>query len=272
MSWWLIALQVGTGQPNGQPNDQPNGQPNEQQPPDQPADQPPTPVSPQPPTPVSPQPPVPQPGHPPGAPPPTSWGPSPYRAPPAGGFAERPLPEPERDVVHWFARMSFGLGPRGFAENNALLESVGYGAPKLWATIDAAWMFHRYVGAGVVIGMNRLYSRGSATGFGRDLSLNEYAMLVGAELPIMLLPERLFSVYVTPKAGFAAGKVEIGNFDNVSYLETGFFGATVGVATFTYHLGSSVTWLYAPAGPPGDLGRNHDFGGIYFTLDASIDG
>jgi hypothetical protein len=170
--------------------------------------------------------------------------------------------------VRWFVRMELGLGPRGFAENNALLEDSGYRGVKFWVTLDAAYMFHRHVGAGLWLGMNR---RSSQPG-GSSARLNEAAYFIGAQLPILLWGRRAYAFHATPRVAFLGGQLELDDDENAPFQMTAIFGGALSFQSFTYHLGSSIGFLHAPAGAPGELGRGHDYGGLYFTLGGTLDG
>ncbi len=167
----------------------------------------------------------------------------------------------------WWARFELGFGTYGFAENNAILSDMGYAGAKMWATIDAAYMFHRHVGAGLLIGMNRRSSEPDSTP-----ALNVASYFVAAELPILLAGNRLWAFYVTPRGGYAAAELELDNDIASELLHTGTFGGAVSFQSFKYHLGSSIGFMHTPTGPLGDTGRSMDFGGLYFTVGGTIDG
>jgi hypothetical protein len=192
-----------------------------------------------------------------------------------------PLAEPsslwkERDEVSWFARLELGLGTRGFAENNSLLDEVGYASAKMWASMDVAWMAHRHIGVGLWMGMNRR-SSGSSNFATRGLNATSY--FIGGEAPILLWGKRAYAFHVTPRLGFLSGQLDItqdtdltGEEEASEFQNTAIFGGAVGFHTFTYHLGVNIGFLHAPAESPGELGRNHDYGGLYFSLGGTIDG
>jgi hypothetical protein len=174
-----------------------------------------------------------------------------------------------------------GLGPPGFSENNVLLDEVGFGGVKMWFTLDSAWMFHRRVGAGLWMGMNRRASDrgcnqgGQFTFIGVSCSpshLNEVAYFIGAQLPILLWGERAYSFHLTPRGGFLAGQLELDDDEDAPFQNTGIVGGAVSFQSFTYHIGSSISFMHAPSSAPGELGRGHDYGGLYFTLSTSLDG
>jgi hypothetical protein len=171
--------------------------------------------------------------------------------------------------VSWFVRIDLGLGPRGFAENNALLEQVGYGGVKMWATLDGAWMFHRHVGAGLWMGMNRLSSTPQNNPIGR---LNEVSYFIGGQLPILLWGARAYAFHATPRVAFASGQLDIAEGEGAAFQHTGMFGGALSFQSFSYHVGSSISLMHAPAGEPGEIGRGHDYGGLYFTISGTLDG
>jgi hypothetical protein len=170
--------------------------------------------------------------------------------------------------VHWFARLEIGFGGPGLQENNNLLNDLGYGRAKMWAMLDAAYMFHRRIGAGIFMGMNR---RSSQPG-GQTVDLNAYGLFFGAEAPIMIWGKRAYAFHLTPRVGYLNGTVQIGNGIEPESQHAPIFGAAASFQSFTYHLGASLGWMFAPAGSPGELGRDHDFGGIYGALGGTIDG
>jgi hypothetical protein len=79
--------------------------------------------------------------------------------PPPQLHPPRPKPAPKQPEVTYFGRMELGFGSRGFGENNQLLDEVGYGGFRFWATLDGGYMFHRHIGVGPWLGMNRRSSR-----------------------------------------------------------------------------------------------------------------
>jgi len=222
------------------------------------------------------------------APQPASPSPSPAPGPEAQGYppplgqpppapppARRPPASPPEPEVTWFARLELGAGTHGFAENNTLLSEIGYAGVKMWATMDAAWMFHRRVGAGLFLGMNRRSSRPG--GQGQDLNVASY--FVAVELPILLAGNRGWAFHLTPRGGYAGAKTEIDNNVDVALQHTGTFGGAVSFQSFALHLGTSVGFMRTPTGPPGEncdttpcAGRDMDYGGFYFTLGGTIDG
>jgi hypothetical protein len=188
----------------------------------------------------------------------------PLGAPPLG--ADVP---PDRDEVHWFARIGLGVGPRGVSSNNALLDEVGYTAVKMWVELDAAYMFHRRVGVGVWMGMNR---RSGQPAEGQGSKLNAAAYFIGVEVPILLWGERDYALQLVPRGGFLSGEIELDNFEEAPFQKTGIFGAGVTFNSFTYHVGGGIAYTYAPAGSVSELGRTHDYGGFCVMLQGSIDG
>lgn len=256
----IIALQVGT------PQVQPAGEPD-----DPAASAPPSPTTPPPGAPAGPPP-----GAPPGSTPPTwhppTWNQPYWQAPPPPvpfqpPAQQRPLaPVKEREVT-WWARFELGFGTYGFSESSQLLSEMGYAGLKTWATIDAAWMFHRRVGGGLLVGMNRRSSQPEAAP-----NLNVTSYFVTAEIPILLGGNRVWAFYLTPRGGYAAADLELDNDVSTDLQHTGTFGGALSFQSFAYHLGSSIGFMHTPTGPLGDAGRSMDFGGLYFTLGTTIDG
>lgn len=173
------------------------------------------------------------------------------------------------EEVDWFVRLGIGLGPDGVAGNNAILDEVGYPRVKLWLDLDAAYMFHRHVGVGVWMGTNR---RAAQPDEGAGVGLNAVSYFIGVEVPILLWGPRAYAFHLTPRGGFLSGQVELANPDDAPYQKTGIFGAGLSFNSFTYHLGSTIAYTYAPAPAPGGLDRAHDHGGFCVSLHGSIDG
>ena len=239
------------------------------------------------PQPLPPQPLPPQPVQPlPAQPPPTGWG-QPHYPQPSYPYPPGPTPpaatapaavgqKPETGAlpsggqgedVGLFARLNLGLGPPGLSGNTSLLRTEGYGGIKLWTTLDAAYMFHRHVGAGVWFGLNR---RASAPEIGP--SLNEVSYFVAAQAPIMIVGSRAFALHVTPRIGYAAGKVELDTAAESDFQHSVIWGGAIDAISFKYHVTGGIALMRAETGPPGEAGRDHDYGGFYVTLGATIDG
>lgn len=264
----IIALQVATPlmQPAGEPDDP--GASTPAPPPSAPPSSAPPPTA-APPT-AAPQPPL---GPPPATQPatPPTWNQPYWQAPPPAvpyqPPAQRPPPPVEEREVTWWARFELGFGTYGFSENSELLTQMGYAGLKTWATIDAAWMFHRRIGGGLLVGMNR---RSSQPESAPDLNVASY--FVTAQIPILLGGNRVWAFYVTPRGGYAAADLEFDNDVSTELQHTGTFGGALSFQSFKYHLGSSVGFMHTPTGALGDAGRSMDFGGLYFTLGGTIDG
>ncbi len=193
--------------------------------------------------------------------------PAPAR-PPVDAPRAPPVAEERDEVVDWFVKLDIGVGTRGFSENSALLSDLGYGDAKLWMTMDGAWMFHEHVGAGVFMGLNKRFS-GDEDG---PPQVSVVSYFVGVELPVLLAGNRYWAFHVTPRGGFAAGTVRLSGQPASQFQHTGTFGAAVSFHSFFAHTGASVVFMRTPAGPPGEVGRDMDYGGLYFTIAGSIDG
>jgi hypothetical protein len=167
--------------------------------------------------------------------------------------------------VTWFARLELGLGTPGFSEESELLKLEGYGGAKLWVLVDGGYLFHPKLGIGAWGG----FARWSSSPSERAPALNEMAYFVGGEVPIKL-GSRAISFVAAPRIGFCSGQVEIGG--DAPFQSAFAFGAEIGVASFKYHVGGSLGILRAPVSPPGELGRDHDFGGFYVVIGGLIDG
>ena len=168
----------------------------------------------------------------------------------------------------FFWRLELGVGPRGFGPNNALLDKVGFPAVKSWFVMDGAYMISQRWGLGVWGGLNRRSSASNASSVG----LNAVAYFIGAEAPVALWGQHDISLHVTPRVGFLSGEVALDNARETEAQQTAIFGAALSMQSFLYHFGGTIAYTYAPAGSPGELGGNHDFGGLYFALTGSIDG
>jgi hypothetical protein len=201
------------------------------------------------------------------APPPTWNNPT-----PTGPMQPAPPDVSDDDeVVDWFVRLDIGVGPRGLSENSALLSDMGYGDAKMWITMDGAWMFHERVGAGLWLGLNRR-SGGAESSDQRGVEVVSW--FIGAELPILLAGNRAWALQLTPRAGYATGRIHFTNFSGNSaglFQHTGTFGGAFSFQSFLAHFGASIALMHSPAGPPGKYGRNMDYGGFYFSLNGTID-
>lgn len=178
------------------------------------------------------------------------------------------MAEPESELG-FFMRLELGVGPRGFGPNNALLDKVGYPAIKSWYVMDAAYMISQRWGLGVWAGLNR---RSGDADRVSSLGLNVVSYFVGVEAPVSLWGQHDIALHVTPRVGFLSGQVEFDNARNAASQQTAIFGAGLHLQSFLYHFGGSIAYTYAPAGSPGELGGNHDYGGLYVALTGTIDG
>lgn len=266
-----LPMQVAPPTP-GPPIAQPSVPAQPAQVPAQPAQVPPQPAQPQP---AQSQPVQPGPVQP-GQPSSQGWGqpyyPQPYGYPPVAAQptppeVEQPDAAAEQDDVGFFARLNLGFGTPGFSGNTSLLSTEGYSGFKLWTTLDMAYMFHRRIGAGVWFGLNR---RASAPDVGP--ALNESAYFVAAEAPIVLVGSRTFALHVTPRLGYAAGKVEVDTAADGVFQHAFMWGGAIDAITFKYHMCGGIALMRAETGPPGEAGRDHDYGGFYVTLGGTIDG
>jgi hypothetical protein len=188
-----------------------------------------------------------------------------YGYPYAQPEKQRPPKKPEPDrPVSWFVRAAIGVGPPGFSEQTSLLRLEGYGGAKFWATADGGWMFHENAGVGAW-GALSLWS--SSPGLSPELSENAY--FLGGEIPLKL-GSRDFSLVLAPRVGWGTGQLEL--LGDASFQHAFAFGADLGLTSFKYHLGGHIGILRAAVSPPGRIGRDHDYGGLYFLVGGSIDG
>jgi hypothetical protein len=75
---------------------------------------------------------------------------------------------------------------------------------------------------------------------------------------------------LAPRLGFCSGAVDLGG--DVPSQSAVAFGAELSVISFKYHFGGSIGLLRASVPPPGELGRDHDYGGFYVLFGGSFDG
>ncbi|MCC6526971.1 MAG: hypothetical protein IT373_30265 [Polyangiaceae bacterium] len=227
----------------------------------------------------------PPPGYGPGYPPP-GYGPG---YPPAEGPPAQPVPDEDAGVVHWFMRLGLGGGPAGFSRQTTLLALEGYGGGKVWATLDGAYMPHERIGIGAFMGLNSRSSEPNTSGYyGRAPTLQDVAYFFGAQAPVLIVGSRDVALHVTPRIGFVSGRlafeedsseypVAYGSTALAPVVETPFqngvlWGAELSLTSFTYHVGVALGLLRGVVGPTGDLGENHDHGGLYIMAEGSIDG
>jgi hypothetical protein len=177
---------------------------------------------------------------------------------------QAPPPQPPEPPTRWFARLALGAGPPAYSDETELLRLEGYGNLKVWLSLDAAYMLHKNVGLGA---FTALSTRSSAPDGAPAMS--EPAYFVGAEAPIKL-GSRAVSVLLTPRVGYAAGQVQFTG--DVPFQSALAFGVDVGVFSLKYHFGGSVGFLRAAVPPPGEVGRDHDYGGLFFMLGGILDG
>jgi hypothetical protein len=183
----------------------------------------------------------------------------------------RPAPESPPTLVRrlpsWFARAQVGFGPPAFSPETSLLRLEGYGGGKLWIELDGGFMTNlagRHVGAGLWGGVGRWVSPGGASA----PALSETDYLVGLEIPVRF-GSRDLALLATPRVGIAHGSPDLGG---EARLQSGFvWGAQASAVSSRYHLSASVTFLSAVIDPPGEVGRPHDLGGLYFALGGLLD-
>jgi len=160
-----------------------------------------------------------------------------------------------------------GFGTAGFSEHNSLLSTAGYGGVKMWFTIDGAYMLHRHFGLGLWTGMNLRKSHPNS-----GPSLSENAYFVGLQAPILIAGKRAYALHITPRLAFATGQLELDNDKDAKFQNTAMWGGAVSFTSFTYHVGGSLGLMRAQTGPPGEIGRDYDYGGFYVALEGTIDG
>jgi hypothetical protein len=203
-------------------------------------------------------------GSPPGYPP----QPSPYLTPYVGPAPQRaaaiPEPAPPEAVVSWYLRLHLGVGPMAFSGETSILRLEGYNGAKLWAMVDGAYMLDHHVGAGAFVVASHL-----SIAPPNAPSLAETDLLVGAGIPIKL-GSRSLSCVLTPRAGYAAGRLDLGG--SAGFQSAFAWGGDLSLTTFRYHLSAMVGYLRAAGDPGGAAGRTHDFGGLYASLGGTIDG
>ncbi|MFP6686729.1 MAG: hypothetical protein VB934_18555 [Polyangiaceae bacterium] len=201
---------------------------------------------------------------------------NPYATPPSG-YAYRPwrplvpppvlAPKITDPAPRFFVRIDLGFGTRGFSENDTLLAESGFGGLKLWSTLDGAYMIHPRVGAGLWMGLNRRLAEPD-----ESARLHEVAYFIAGQAPIHLWGDSLLSLQVAPRLGFATGMLELGG-DGGGHFDSGvMWGLGASAMSFDYHLSATASFMRAQAGPPGLLGGDHDFGGLYFAIGGLIGG
>jgi hypothetical protein len=89
---------------------------------------------------------------------------------------------------------------------------------------------------------------------------------------VLIVGEHRYALHATPRLAFTSAQIELDNGVNAEFQNTAMFGGAVSFTSFAYHVSTSVAFMHAPAGPPGEVGRDHDYGGLYFTLGGTIDG
>ena len=166
--------------------------------------------------------------------------------------------------MRWFVRLSMGMGPPGFSPQTELMKLDGYGAVKLWAELDGGYLFHPNIGVGAWAAI----SRWSSSPDGAP-ALGETAYFIGGELPLRF-GSRTAAVVLAPRLGFCSGSMDLGG--SVPSQHALAFGGELGVISFKYHLSASVGYLRASVPPPGELGRDHDLGGLQVLVGGTIDG
>lgn len=206
-------------------------------------------------------------GHPPGYPsyppypfyppyPPPGYGPRPAETPP-------PKPAPERQV-RWFLRGSVGWGFVSlFSEQARALRELGHGGLRFAGFLDGGY----FLGPNVGLGLFGAYSFGGDSGeLGR---LEEEAVFIGGQLPLKF-GGRSFAFLATPRLGFATGEQSFtGDAEN---QHTVVLGLDLSLVSFSAHLGGGFGVHYAPVGPPGGVGRDHNLGSFMFVLGGLLDG
>jgi hypothetical protein len=190
--------------------------------------------------------------------------------PPAQPLSE-PAPSPPPPLVRplptWFLRAQVGFGPPAFSPETTLLRLEGYGGGKLWVEIDGGYMtslFGGHAGGALWAAVGRWISPGS----GSTPSLSETDYLVGLEIPVRF-GSRDLALLAAPRVGIAHGAPDLGG---DALLQSAFlWGAQASAVSSRYHLSASVTFLSAAVAPPGEVGRPHDLGGLYFALGGLLD-
>lgn len=190
---------------------------------------------------------------------------------PAAQPPSRPAPEAPptlaRPLPSGFARVQLGFGPPAFSAETSLLRLEGYGGGKLWIEIDGGYMtslFGRHVGGGLWGAVGRWVSPGGPS----SPALSETDYLVGLEIPVRF-GSRDLALLATPRVGVAHGSPDLGG---DAPMQAGFlWGAQASAVSSRYHLSASVTFLSAAIEPPGEVGRPHDLGGLYFAVGGLLD-
>lgn len=170
---------------------------------------------------------------------------------------------PDRDVS-WFVRLDIGIGPPAFSSETSLLHLEGYGGPKVWGFVDGGYLFHRNVGIGA---WGSLASWSSHPSNAPGMAENSY--FIGGEIPVVL-GSRAFSFVAAPRLGYATGQIAFTG--STSFQSALGLGLDLSATSFKYHVSGSLGFLRAAVSPPGEVGRNHDYGGLYVAIGGTIDG
>jgi hypothetical protein len=184
-------------------------------------------------------------------------------------YAVRPPPPPPRRwaLPSGFGRFQIGLGPPAFSAETNLLRLEGYDGGKLWFEVDGGYMISalgRHVGGGVWGGIGRWFSPGNAA----TPALTEVDYMVGLEFPVRFGTSAL-ALLASPRLGIISGTIDVGG--DAPSQPAFVWGAQVSAVSSRYHLSVSASYLAAHVGPPGALGRDHDLGGLYFSVGALLD-
>ncbi len=188
-----------------------------------------------------------------------------YAWPAAPPPTPAPPPEP-RKPPSWMGTVTFGVGFIHKSDEVQLLEQDGYGMDaRVWFQLDAAAMLGEHVGLGgwAAIAGNSW----SAVNGGPDLTQVVY--FIGPHVPIVV-GSHDFSFVLSPRLGLAYGSLYFAHNERSQTVPA--WGCDMGLLWRGGHIGMTFGFLYAPADPPGDLGRHYDLGSINFGITGVIDG
>lgn len=160
----------------------------------------------------------------------------------------------------FIGRVSFGLGPPMPSAQQALMAKEGYtGWPALGLLDAAGRVYQRLLLGGFVAGTLR-DSRPSGYD-GPDLS--EKTVFVGGE-GMLLAGDGSCRFPLVARLGYARGGQSFHGSPRGENAPV--FGAEVGLLCLHFPVGAAAGMLFAPAPPPGDLGRSWNMGLFHVSV------
>jgi hypothetical protein len=190
--------------------------------------------------------------------PPANAAPSSSATPPANAA----IPAAADVTKRALARLSVGALATAPSEHREALRADGYElGTAVMLQADVGFLLGRHMAVGVF----GAYSGGGAGQTSRDSpDLSRHNAFVGLEAPI-LWQEGSALFAITPRAGAGYGWLHYGEGSAQRAFAYG-ADASVMLARTAFVVGLSAGVLWAPASPPGELGRPYNFGGLYLAL------